>query len=755
MTQSNSAPDPLHSSTPSRLAVIARQLSRGTVLDALASASPVIRRVATEWLTRLSPDESTGILKRGIEGPAARSLGVLRALKHPDLELSESLFQRVLSLLELSDEVTRRAIAEVVVQRRPEESARLLDDADCRQDVAILRTLCRADDPARIVPLMTAFGFPERRPPPTIGFLVTPTWLGEHHALHPEQVEWLIRECGYCDDPVTPEVLDLLALGLSCVVPEMSATGPADKWLERLRTLTWRLLPESDDTTRRDVQPVNLQDPIDTALFLSAVRETDRRMFTEHQAMPPQGRFTQSEPAPVCFHAPARHARRLFLTEAFGLAHELGLADADLPSFIVDHARVALETVPETRIAADRNLRTKWLLHRAWPTPSAPVPATHGTRRPSRFAPVIKPVPPHRLVIGEFVPAPPDPKLSPGAQSICHLAAIAGLDSEGLADWLEACERRWSRHVTPIGIELQIPKVDPNIFGGWKDALPFVGIPSPDRPEFGGMVEAAFRPAKSFHAMLLAPVLLHRLGLISPSEPQDIALHISLQGDLGDQSRYLAFPQLFIHPSQRLKNRPDAAMTRVMSKGLIHCNRDIECLDPDAGFVESSANVRTEFRMFRVFSDEHDARTAISSSYVEDLVATQLIGSAMVSTCQSCRSLVADYGRQIEDQVTQLPDVFALLLHGNFHESTGDPHDELLMQQLPIIRAWSDVRHHVREHNQQTELDQTFRDLRSRHMETLSNHFRRDHGLDLFEDLRRTTDWVSNVGGWRLPTTRQ
>ena len=725
---------------------MARQLSQGTVLDALTSASPAIRRVATEWLTRLSPDEATAILKRGIEGPAARNLGVLRALKHPELELSESLFQRVLSLLELSDEVTRRAIAEVVVQRRPEESARLLDDAACRQDFAILRTLCRADDPALTMPLMTAFGFPERRPPPTIGFLVTPTWLGDHHALHPAQVEWLIRECGYCDDPVTPEVLDLLTLGLSCVVAEMSTPGPADKWLERLRTLTWRLLPESDDTTRRDVQPVNLQDPIDVALFLSAVRETDRRLFAERQAMPPQGRFTQSEPAPVCFHAPARHARRLFLIEARVLANELGLADADLPSFIVDHARVALETVPELKIAADRHLRTKWLLHRAWPP--APVSATYGTRRPSRFAPVIKPVPPHRLVIGDFVPTPPDLDLSPGAQSICQLASLAGLDSEALADWLETSERRWSRHVPPIGIELQIPKVDPNIFGGWKDALPYLGIPSPDRPEFGGMVEAAFRPAKSFHALLLAPVLLHRLGLISPSEPHDIALHISLQGDVGDQSRYLAFPQLFIHPSQRLKNRPDAVMTRVMSKGLVHCNRDIEQLD-DAGRVETSASVRTEFRMFRVFSNEHDARTAISSSYMEDIVATQLIGSAMISTCQSCQSRAADYCREIEDQVARLPGAFAPLLHGNFYESTGDPRDELLMQQLPIFRAWSDVRHHVREHNQQTELDQTFRDLRSGHVESLSNHFQQDHGIDLSEDLQRCTDWVSKVGGWR------
>ncbi|MBS0205324.1 MAG: hypothetical protein JSS49_20665 [Planctomycetes bacterium] len=741
MTPSNSPPGQPQSATPSRLAVVIRQLTRNTVLDALESGCLAVRRVATEWLTRIPPEDATGILTRGIERSDSRCLAILRALKHPELELSESLWQRIVARLDRSDEVIRRAIAELVVLRRPEEATRLLLDSACRQDMEVLRTLCRADDPALILPLMMAFGFPQRRPPPTIGFLVTPAWLGEHHSQHPAEVEWLIRECGYCDEPVTPDVLDLLSLGLWLVATPMSSTGPADIWLQRQQTLVWRLLPESDDATRRDTEPVNLQDPIDTALFLSAVRETDRHLFVERQSRPPHALFTQTgAPSPVCFHAHARHVRRLFLTEAKVLAQELGLADADLASFVVDYARVTLETVSEVRIAADRRLRTKWLIHRSWPTQPASVSETRGNRRPSRFTPVVKPVPARRLVIGDFVATPPDPTLSPGAQSICQLATLAGLDSDRLGEWLTTCERRWSGLVAPVGIELQIPKVDPNRFGGWKDALPYLGISSPDRPEFGGMVEAALRPARSFHAVLLAPVLLRRLGLISPSEPQDIAMHISLQGDLGNPSRYIAFPQLCIHPSQRLKNRPDSAMTRVMSKGFIHCNRDIEHLDHD-GHTDDGANVRTEFRMFRVFSDDGDSATKISASYVEDLVATQLMGSAMIASCQTCRDLAADYCREIDDRIAQLPAAFAQLLHGNFYESTGDPRDELLMQQLPIFRAWSDVRHHVRDHNQQAELDQTFRGLRSRHVEALSNHLRADHGVDVSEDLKQCADW--------------
>lgn len=210
-------------------------------------------------------------------------------------------------------------------------------------------------------------------------------------------------------------------------------------------------------------------------------------------------------------------------------------------------------------------------------------------------------------------------------------------------------------------------------------------------------------------------------------------MHISLQGDLEAAAKTLAFPQLFIHPSQRLRNRPDSAMTRVMSKGLVHRNRDVEQLGSLLAF--DSATVRTELRMFRVFGNIIDQRLVISPTYVDDIVATHVIGSAMLSSCVACKAIVDEYRQQIELETARLSPEFSRLLDSNFYESTGDPRDEVLLQTLPIFRAWSDVRKVVRERNLHDELEVLFSQLRARHLEQLSNHLFTAHGLDLAQDL--------------------
>ena len=718
MTQSNEHRPVRESSTPPLLASMIRQLSPRTILGFLATGSPAMLRAGAEWLIRQPVEEVTSILEQGLETDDRTIVGVLQVLKHPDLEPTERIFQRLIALLSHSTDSVRRAAVAVIARRWPHETHRVLSVPVCRQDHESLRIVCQTDDVNLILQLLDAFGFPQRTPPPTIGFLVTATWLAENHSSDTAAVEWLIHECGYCDDPITTDVIEMLSLGFPFVVSQMKANGPADKWRERMRTLAWRLVPDASDSACRDRVPLDLNDPIDTALFLSAVRETDRLRFESDRLNPPRtSPHHSAEPTPVCFHASARHLRRTLLTEAYAIARELAVPDDQLGEFVLDHAGCVLETVAEQKLLADRRLRTRWQLRQSGGT-----------------------IPPRQRVIGRFVPSPPDTRLSPCAQSVCRLAELAGLNAVKLARWLGESEKRWSRLVVPIGIELQIPRVEPNLFGAWKDALPFLGIPSPHRPEFGGMVEAAFRPARSFHAILLAPVLLHRLGLISRSQPQDITLHISMQGDLNDQARYLAFPQLFIHPSQRQQNRPANTMTRVMSKGFVHRNREIERLD-HAG-SDLTEPVRTELRMFRVFCDEAERHTVVALTYIDDVISTHLMGSAMLGPCHQCRDLAAEYGRSLAADVAKLPPEFSQLLQSNFYESTGDPRDVELLQQLPMFRTWSAVRRIVRDRNQRAELDEHFRFFRSQHVQSLQNHFSSDHGIDWPQETAAWTEWI-------------
>lgn len=735
------------SSTPALLTTVVRRLTRRNVLDILPAESTAVRRAVTEWLLSLPADDVIQILRRGLDADERAQWGALQAMKHPELEVTASVRRRVLSLLSSNHDRVRQAAVQVIVRRWPEDAGCVLNEPICRHDHETLRTLCCADDPNLTLPLMQAFGFPRRTPPPTIGLLVSPSWLAEQHSLHTQEVDWLIRECGYCEGPVTSDVLEMLSLGLSLVVPQMTGTGPADQWIERVRTLSWRLLPDNNDLSVRDSMPVNLLDPIDTALFLAAVRDTDRLLFAAGRTgVPAELSRDHSQASAVCFHASARHVRRLFLTDAHSMSRELRIPDDLMGEFVVDHARCALESTPLTKIAADRMLRTAWFVRLASPTPNPASSRASSIRSSSERSdkdrgravaksskPVIPAFNPRRLVLGDFEPSPVDEQLSPCAQSICRLAELAKLDVSKIERRLAEVEASWARHVVPIGIELQIPKVDPNMFGAWKQGLPFLGIPSPHRPEFGGMLEAAFRPARSVHALLLAPLLLHRVGVISQSEPQDVAIHVSLQGDLDHQSRYLAFPQLFIHPSQRLKNLPDWAKTRVMSKGLVHCNREVERFDPLPGEPTGVDPVRTELRVFRVFCDSVGEETAISPTYVEDLVAVHLIGSALLSRCGQCRDVAEAWCRHLDAEMAARPPEYSRLLNSNFYESTGDPYDATLMQQLPIFGAWRAVRN-LREKDQDSDLESVLLQLRGQHVQSLCAHLAQDHQLELSLD---------------------
>ena len=682
------------------LAALTARIDGTNLIQALHSGCRPLQHLAWRRMAELPEPQLVALVEPYLKADAGQfetvAPAVLRALGHESLPLSDAILARVVSLMESPLADVRLAAAAVVALRQPDAALPLLKQGDLI-DSDLLRQLCLADDPALIVPLMTAFGFPQTSPPPTIGFPVTPSWLGDHHASEPQCVEWLIRHCGYCDEDVTPEALNLLSSGFSYVTARMTneprMTKIAHRWLRRIRAFVWRLLPDELGLLRDDTKPFDVGDPLDTDLFLAAVRDSDRMLFLEQKSLPPFDRVrTKRDPAPVCFHASSRYVSRMFLAEPLALAERWNIPHDRRGDFVIEQARVRLEPNDEARLAADRALRGRWLsltgaVANRWsasesglssplaplgrgaggegnPLPSyvggdracddsplTPNPSPQGGEGNRRTDPsqprgaTPQSTKPRAIVIGDFEPPAPDDRLSPGANSVVTLAAVCGLDGRGIANWLAEAESRWSRCLVPIGIEVQIPRVDPDHFAAWKEALPFLGVPSPNRPEFGGMVEAAFRPSKSFHAMVLGPLLLCRLGVIA--EPQDMALHISLQGELGDGVRSLAFPHHFIHPSQRLWNRPDWSMARVMSKGFVHVHEDAEVIERDVRERDvkehdecGTANAtirRTELRLFRLFAE---SRESVSGHQVREQTALAAFDDAVLP---ALRSIEADF----------------------------------------------------------------------------------------------------------------
>lgn len=752
----------------SLLAGLAARIDGRNLPQALGSGCRPWQHLAWRRMVQWDDAEINLLVERALKADGTELPAVLKAVSHESLPISDALLARIAELMESPRADVRLAAARVIALRQPLAAIPLLrrgspavSSAERRDhgspvtlptgqsvsgdhpvtiDRDVWRTLCLSDDPSLVVPLMSAFGFPNQSPPPTIGFAVTPEWLGDTHARESQLVQWLIRHCGYCenglcDAEVSREVLHLLSSGFSFVSSRMAGeprlTKVAHRWQRRLRSFVWRLLPEELDLDRDDAKPFAVDDPLEIDLFLAAVRDSDRMLFREQKSRPPFDRAGAGrDPGPACFHASARFVRRRFVDEPLVQAEQWNIPRERQGDFLLDAARVLLEPNEEARTAADLARRGKWLMKARGSVGWALLPVRQGAQSTAND-PLKEQRPEVRRagvpILQRRVELPPlDNRLSPGADSVKNLAAVCGLDWRGIADWLANAEARWSRCVVPMGIEVQIPQVDPDRFAAWKEALPILGIPSPHRPEFGGMIEAAFRPAKTFHAMALGLPLLCRMGLIA--EPQDMALHISLQGELDDRVRFLAFPHLFIHPSPRLRNRPDGSMARVMSKGFVHVHTDTVSLTET---VDRPA--RTELRMFRLFAESHENDIELARGFVSDLVAVQVLGSAMVSPCRDCQALFGDYASAVEQSVRDLPREFGELLAANYFESTGDPREETLLKLLPIFRCWTAVREVVRAQDLTSSLDLRFRRLRHRHVLAALKHWSDDHDLNTGE----------------------
>ncbi len=270
-----------------------------------------------------------------------------------------------------------------------------------------------------------------------------------------------------------------------------------------------------------------------------------------------------------------------------------------------------------------------------------------------------------------------------------------------------ADERILKQHSPSIGIELQNTDVLKDRIYSWKQALEFLGIPSPYRPEYYRIVEAAFPPAWSPKAFLLAVPILIKLGYHQTGE-QESAFHISVAGDLGKDSRYLAFPLLSFR-NDRLKIDSDddwfSRQTRVMSKGLIHRNRESREPDP----ASQSPGVHTEFRTARL-DYEDPAQKLLNHSYEIFLPGMQAMAAALAASGKdaSLRSesenLLAgiweNYRRELDGVYRDEKYRTAEFLDADWFESTGDPEDSAYLKKLPIMQTRLTLRHFFQAHDE-------------------------------------------------------
>jgi tetratricopeptide (TPR) repeat protein len=257
-------------------------------------------------------------------------------------------------------------------------------------------------------------------------------------------------------------------------------------------------------------------------------------------------------------------------------------------------------------------------------------------------------------------------------------------------------ERAAQRLLPSIGIEIQTVNITEEDSYAWKRVLEYFDIPSPRRLEFHHMVEAAFKPARSPHAYLLAIPILHRMGLHEHYRLPS-AFHISIAGDLGDETKYIAFlVQSLKRKEEVLPDNIDSrhrVMTRVMSKGLVYRNRESQQVSDD----QKTPIMHTEIRV-SALQNLPDKNPELDPLYTEVLEMVQHLSAALHAynkaeqgfslslTEEQLSKLWQGYRHEAMSFLEDERYKTSILLDANIFEATGDPVSVELLERLDIIK---------------------------------------------------------------------
>ncbi|MBF0593462.1 MAG: 5'-nucleotidase, partial [Candidatus Omnitrophica bacterium] len=295
-------------------------------------------------------------------------------------------------------------------------------------------------------------------------------------------------------------------------------------------------------------------------------------------------------------------------------------------------------------------------------------------------------------------------QLSFGAQSalrvLAYEAAVKGALASGewekALDALSVDETFAQGRLPTVGIEIQSLSVPEEEVFVYKKMLEYFGIPSPRRPEFGGTVEAAFAPAYTTLAFLVAVPALIRLGLHKNYRVRS-ALHISLAGDFGSESRFLALPLMFFSMPEQTGGRGIASQIRCLSKGFVYRNRESQAV----AYGADIPGVHTELRVIGL-QNEPGSATEVFRQFFLFLPAVQALAAALLAYQRQQSGLAAtsedmalvDIWRRYRDAVGGLfrQNGWGEALEQNWFEHTGDPRDVELFQRLKIVRCFDGLK---------------------------------------------------------------
>lgn len=658
--------------------------THNAIREAIASGRPRLAGWAAGQLAALPRAERETLVVQFLRGDRSLQFGALQAVQ-TFRDASEAVLVQIEERLLDPQLGMRVAAARCLARHAPHRIPPLLSVIEQDGGSEVARMFCLSGNQDLIVPLVHYSECRLQTLLPAIGLLLTPTWLALTFRGQPLLARRLAETFGYCEGEPTDATWERLEEGWS-FVPREHADALADR-AEGRRRLTRALVPtglaSSETSTEGDAS-----DPLWQAQLLAAVRDADRSNLQESiERSPFDPRAVASPQIAAAMHASAGYLRRVFIKAPWKKGEQLGLPSAMLAAFLVDSARVALETLEESRAELEMATLAKWQARVRF------LSCRHDLRI-ERFpiladddAPELKSV-----VLKQRVPMRLARRGSPGTDSIARLALQAGLPDP--SPILIEAEEAWSKLFPTVGMELQVPSVDRGLALPWKQALRYLGVPSPRRPEYFQTVEASFRPARTITSLILGPLLLLRLGLIS--RPQEMALHISIGADLGDRANDLAYVLYFIAMGRQKRPWPDG-MKWVFSKGLVHFNSDVEPLGPPSlSSPPPPLSGRTEIRVLRCFAVEHERQLRLDPEFIHQSVATVLLATAALGEDEELASIFETFQQQLGELAESLPKPFQELRNASFYDSTGDGNDPEWLHSLPVVRALSAVREEMK-----------------------------------------------------------
>ena len=688
-----------------------RGLTADNFLELFRSRSPALCDIAHSFVKNHAADTSVHkALTQFLRSPDAERQQLLAALKSLaaiTLPKAHNLQDALIKVARSEDQLIAEHATRVISLRYPEDVSELLPEM---RNPGTRRELCYSGQTKIIPALIKAWGVEHVRssPPVALGMIMTPQALATLWREDPETGFAIARSFGYYDDRLDEpthseiqELCDLLDSGLS-VADRSLLTPSADEARDLEASLMWALLPWATESHREPPSELSFESRRDLFTFLSAVRSLDRQNFSEaidespfreqHQKNPPLLEFSRGRISYLLRELVAKPS------EEFAV---MGGDTTQLARYLVENANCRLHR--DFFLAAEQKmyLAARWAVAaqlRQTPEPITRFPPTD-TRGPLNLSTLVVPQ-------RAMTPAPRNLELPLSRGAEATLALLSHFGRADLASELSRVERSFVGVMPSIGIEIQRPlrPHEKHLLFAWKDALRSFGVPSPRRPEYHDLVEAACAPAHSYHAQIATVLLLRKLGFLGTEV--DMALHISLSGELGPDVRYLLFAQQFIAAPT---NQPLGQ--KLLSKGFAHLHSD--AVSPHTHVTKSEPLSRTELRSMRMSAVE--THTERFPSWIDTIIAFQLLGGALCSPNASLRSIWESFANNIRREAESLGAEFTRFLDADWYESSGDSSDKHLVPLLGIVSARDAVTRAIDERQLAATLRERFLTIRDQH----------------------------------------